>query len=90
MTPKEKARELVEKYHDEFGMLWYLAKQCALIAVDEILNQFKTPTISHIITAYKSAEDFNKNFLDIESQLKAFTTHQILWWQQVKHEINLL
>lgn len=37
MTPKEKARQLVEKYHDEFGMLWYLAKKCALIAVDEIL-----------------------------------------------------
>lgn len=38
MTPKEKARELVERYHDEFGMLWYTAKKCALIAVDEILN----------------------------------------------------
>ena len=42
MTPKEKARQLIEKYHDEFGMLWYLAKQCALIAVNEILNIVST------------------------------------------------
>jgi hypothetical protein len=40
MTPKEKAKELVEKYieftdtSDEYGY----AKQCALIAVDEILK----------------------------------------------------
>lgn len=40
MTPKEKAEELVEKYDET---LTYLeskskAKQCALIAVDEILS----------------------------------------------------
>jgi hypothetical protein len=40
MKPKEKAKELVEKYDE---MLTYLeskskAKQCALIAVDEILE----------------------------------------------------
>jgi hypothetical protein len=39
MTPKEKAGELYFKYHN----LWIngnsmIAKQCALIAVDEILN----------------------------------------------------
>ena len=41
MTPKEKAGELYFKYHN----LWIngnsiIAKQCALIAVDEIMNQF--------------------------------------------------
>jgi hypothetical protein len=40
MTPKEKAQELVDKYDNT---LTYLeskskAKQCALIAVEEILN----------------------------------------------------
>lgn len=40
MTPKDKAKELVDKYDE---MLTYLeskskAKQCALIAVDEVLN----------------------------------------------------
>jgi hypothetical protein len=48
MTPKEKAEELVNKYITNQNF-WYLknlvdglrisqAKQCALIAVDEILN----------------------------------------------------
>ena len=51
MIPKEKAQELVNKYIDLtdecdcleyscicFTMYEYKAKQCALIAVDEILN----------------------------------------------------
>jgi hypothetical protein len=39
MTPKEKAKDLVDKMnysHPEFEM--YIAKQCALTAVDEILS----------------------------------------------------
>jgi hypothetical protein len=42
MTPKEKAKELVEKYAiwswNETVCDYEVAKQCALIAVDEILN----------------------------------------------------
>jgi hypothetical protein len=43
MTPKEKAKELFLKYHN----LWIngnsiLAKQCALIAVDEIIQNNKS------------------------------------------------
>jgi hypothetical protein len=40
MTPKEKAKELVYKFDDtmEFSTPQRFAKQCALIAVDEILN----------------------------------------------------
>ncbi|NDG33407.1 hypothetical protein EB118_25555 [bacterium] len=43
MTPKEKAKELVLKYLriDNNTKEWFnshIAKQCALIAVDEILN----------------------------------------------------
>jgi hypothetical protein len=40
MTPKEKAKELVDKYIEPTGNhIWlHLPKQCALIAVDEILN----------------------------------------------------
>jgi hypothetical protein len=40
MTPKDKARELVEKYYWTFGD-GYLGQQhiqCALIAVDEIIK----------------------------------------------------
>jgi len=43
MTPKEKAIELVEKYNKKYDLLywnlnWIQAKLCALIAVDEVLN----------------------------------------------------
>lgn len=47
MTPKEKSKELVEKYADSLPSVFYnvvesknyhSAKRCALIAVNEILN----------------------------------------------------
>jgi hypothetical protein len=37
MTPKEKAKELFDKYFEATNN-YYQAKQCALIAVDEILG----------------------------------------------------
>lgn len=49
MIPKEKAQELIGKCFDAFindedehytGTAWRLSKQCALTAVDEILNNF--------------------------------------------------
>lgn len=52
MTPKEKAKELVDKYFlqiqgaDRYAynlpsMNLFIAKQCALIAVDEMLKEFE-------------------------------------------------
>jgi hypothetical protein len=46
MTPKEKAEELIKKYSNltitshivYFAQVEHFAKQCALIAVEEILN----------------------------------------------------
>ena len=40
MTPKEKAVELVNKYLQIYDGRVPQAKQCALIAVDEILNEY--------------------------------------------------
>lgn len=40
MTPKEKAQELTKKMYD-LDILYEDAKQCALIAVDEILETTK-------------------------------------------------
>jgi hypothetical protein len=42
MTPKEKAKEIVEKMLNEqsFSEELYDAKQCTLIAVNEILNEY--------------------------------------------------
>ena len=45
MTPKEKALDLVCDFYAisscdiNYGMDWQMAKQCALIAVDEILEE---------------------------------------------------
>ena len=54
MTPKEKAIELVQKYfkanHQPYG--FKDAKQCALIAVDEILDMVKHTPIEFIETDY--------------------------------------
>jgi len=49
MTPKEKAKELIKKYEIEFlsfgdYLPTFKAKQCALIAVDEMLNYFSKET----------------------------------------------
>jgi len=50
MTPKEKAQELFDKMHieiynrDMYDDL-FRAKQCALIAVDEILSLYKIASI---------------------------------------------
>jgi hypothetical protein len=39
MTPKEKAKELFDKYNKTVNTITYTPiKKCALIAVDEILN----------------------------------------------------
>lgn len=39
MTAKKRAKELVNKMLLDHDMPYYLAKECALIAVDEILNE---------------------------------------------------
>ena len=47
MTPKEKAKELVEQFTfrcEECNYDWN-AKQCALIAVDEIIESYKTKNL---------------------------------------------
>jgi hypothetical protein len=47
MTPKEKAQELVDKFRISKAITESYAKQCALIAVDEILNWFKAHSYSN-------------------------------------------
>lgn len=75
MTPKEKAKDIVDKMIDEIppnnskDMMTFIevdlqaSKQCALIAVDEILN--------------------NDGFTRFDQYLTEY-------WQEVKHEIEQL
>ena len=49
MTPKEKAKKLVERmiiYHSPNDEYYETAKECALIAVDEMLTWFKAHSFS--------------------------------------------
>jgi hypothetical protein len=75
MTPKEKAKELVDKYFKllnyEFGDLVYSLSdkqphQCALIVVDEIIAQIEPSVSMDVISA------------------------RIKYWEEVKQEIEKL
>jgi hypothetical protein len=60
MTPKEKAKELIDKYNflkEIFTPSIHEQKQCALIAVDEIL---KNPTPKQRKLFEKVKEEINK------------------------------
>ena len=52
MNPKEKAKDLVCNFYAiqsndyNYGINWEMAKQCALIAVDEILKTLKPPCLN--------------------------------------------
>ena len=51
MTPKEKAEELVYKYWDIEDIDFLKSKQCALIAVDEIIYELIEVNKRYNITA---------------------------------------
>lgn len=77
MTAKEKAEELVEKFHNFLqkamgesasNIYWQDSKQCALIAVDEIIEYINT-------VWFKPEEVTDNNFN---------------YWQEVKNEIERL
>lgn len=66
LTPKEKAKELFDDYYWELEND-YKAKQCALKAVNEILN--------FMLIQLKWDEKYNGN---------------VIYWKEVKEEIELL
>lgn len=66
MTPKEKAKELVNKYLQVYDGRVDKAKQCALIAVDEIINN----SLEYMGCKHEDGE--------------------IIYWKQVKNEIEKL
>jgi hypothetical protein len=46
MTPREKAKDLVEKMFSQSTTNAFPAKQCAIIAVDEIVNSVVVTNLS--------------------------------------------
>lgn len=52
MTPKEKAIELVNKYLQVYDGRVDIAKRCALIAIQEIINS--NPTTVHGVSDFRT------------------------------------
>jgi hypothetical protein len=83
MTPKENAKQLFDKMYmvdDPMGnypMCFDTAKQCALIAVDEILNE--------IPEFFKDSIQTFKGDIKIDVPNCSYD-----FWKQVKHEIEAL
>jgi hypothetical protein len=81
MPPKEKAKELFDKYVKIIyaitggigGKTSILAKQCALLAVDEIINENEENEVSQ----------------EIAYTIATFLTNE-QYWHKVKEEINKL
>jgi hypothetical protein len=78
MTPKEKAKELCNKFlrtykvdlYPPFNSASQEAKQCALIAADEILN---------VVSRYNASWHWPMD-----------TANEFYYWQEVKQEIEKL
>lgn len=82
MTPKEKAFELVMKMRKvelwiEEHIDWKASKQCALIAVDEILDLGL-----HDVGDYRNDQSSSDDFSTV--------TWYINYWQEVKQHIQQL
>jgi hypothetical protein len=81
MTPKEKAIELMDKYweldvDDKAPVFTEKCKQCALIAVEQMLSE------------YQSMSDLESKIV-INNEVK-FVVHQLVYWMEVKQEIEKL
>ena len=100
MSAKDKAKELVDTYRimlmntdtgcGEEILCTTIAKKAALIAVDEMLIQSEKIAVSHIVSAYKSFEDYSKNLNNIQDELDRYVLKNYAYWHEVKKEIQLL
>ena len=76
MTPKEKAKELIDKFAEANGNSFF-AKECALIVVDEIIKQF--------VGVYDSLKDAG-----VLESTNVEDSANYKYWQEVKQEIKKL
>jgi hypothetical protein len=77
MTPKEKAFELFNKYkkHLPYYYQWEERKQCALIAVDELIKSYRA--------IYDDCICDDDDYSEAEGGM-------LNYWQEVKKEIEKL
>jgi len=71
MTPQEKAEELVERFTKlEDGEMYIgKAKECALIAVDEIINSNPTSQLSDPFLGNRTFENTNY-WIDVKKEIE--------------------
>ena len=80
MTPKEKAKELVDKFNVVGLQQRAEAYQCAVIAVDEVLNSY--PHTFGLNKEYTQDGELVTSIVNIRPNIS--------YWQEVKTEIELL
>jgi hypothetical protein len=72
------------------------AKQCALIAVNLKIESYNSmykdvDKLAQLISGFKTEEDFNDNLSYIKDrELKPYLIQKIMYWQDVKREIEKL
>ena len=82
MTPKEKAKKLVERmiiYHSPDDKDYEAAKDCAELAVEELISEVYN--ISHQYTAVYDEETKSYNYTD---------SKELKFWKEVIKEIEAL
>jgi hypothetical protein len=80
MTPKEKALDVYHKMHYQNQIVSIEAKQCALIAVNEIINAY--PHTFGLNKEYTKDGELVTSIVNIRPN--------IIYWQEVKKEIEAL
>jgi hypothetical protein len=81
MTPKEKAEELFEKFNNPDTKHYpyiHNAQQCALIAVDEIIN------------SRNDDRGFDDTLSSVSNEYYTLHPMYFTYWQEVKQEIEKL
>lgn len=80
MTPKEKAIELVEKFAIITDDYHRPSKQCALIAVDEIIKEIDDCDTEYCVATRETADE--TTLIVLRDRIK--------YWQEVEKEIKNL
>ena len=76
MTPQEKAKELVDKMYSTAGpynyegISWYEAIDCAIIAVDEILEITKKPTYNPFDWNEITGVYYDKYWIEVKQEIE--------------------
>lgn len=89
MTSKEKAEELIQKYlvvykDTVIGEFYFnRAKECALIAVDEVKESSKLMPYTFTFEDY---DDVDKLKASVRAEIESFN----MYWNEVKQEIEKL